>query len=99
MIYGTRSNSHTAGLGVRVVGTVTVDPPHVGVVVAVPGPEAKYISGSYAGQGIESAGMQGLSTCDSIGTEASQPVRLEDEEPPAADVLKVCQFARLGDSL
>ena len=27
----------TAGLGVRVVGTVTVDPSHVGVIVAVPG--------------------------------------------------------------
>jgi hypothetical protein len=31
------SASHAAGLGVRVVGTVTVDPSHVGVVVAVPG--------------------------------------------------------------
>jgi hypothetical protein len=29
--------SQTAGLGVRVVGTVTVDPSHVGVIVAVPG--------------------------------------------------------------
>jgi hypothetical protein len=29
--------SRTAGLGVRVVGTVTVDPSHVGVIVAVPG--------------------------------------------------------------
>ena len=31
------SASHAASLGVRVVGTVTVDPSHVGVVVAVPG--------------------------------------------------------------
>jgi hypothetical protein len=31
------SASHTASLGVRVVGTVAVDPSHVGVVVAVPG--------------------------------------------------------------
>ncbi|HYV77575.1 MAG TPA: hypothetical protein VE979_05570, partial [Streptosporangiaceae bacterium] len=31
------SASHTAGLGVRVVGTVPVDPSHVGVIVAVPG--------------------------------------------------------------
>src|SRR5262249_25647220 len=31
------SASHTASLGGRVVGTVTVDPSHVGVVVAVPG--------------------------------------------------------------
>src|SRR5690349_22128253 len=31
------SASHAAGLGVRVVGTVPVDPWHVGVVVAVPG--------------------------------------------------------------
>jgi hypothetical protein len=31
------SASHAAGLGVRVVGTVPVDPSHVGVVVAVPG--------------------------------------------------------------
>src|SRR5690242_9138381 len=31
------SASHTAALGVRVVGTLTVDPSHVGVVVAVPG--------------------------------------------------------------
>src|SRR5256886_2614682 len=31
------SASRTASLGVRVVGTVTVDPSHVGVVVAVPG--------------------------------------------------------------
>src|SRR6476646_4718734 len=29
--------SHTAALGVRVVGTLTVDPAHVGVVVSVPG--------------------------------------------------------------
>ena len=29
--------SQTVGLGVRVVGTVTVDPSHVGVIVAVPG--------------------------------------------------------------
>ena len=29
--------SRTPGLGVRVVGTVTVDPSHVGVIVAVPG--------------------------------------------------------------
>ena len=29
--------SQTAGLGVRVIGTVTVDPSHVGVIVAVPG--------------------------------------------------------------
>ena len=31
------TTSQTAGLGVRVVGTVTVDPSHVGVIVAVPG--------------------------------------------------------------
>jgi hypothetical protein len=31
------SASHAAGLGVRVVGTVPVDPSHVGVIVAVPG--------------------------------------------------------------
>jgi hypothetical protein len=31
------SASHTAALGVRVVGTLTVDPSHVGVVVSVPG--------------------------------------------------------------
>jgi hypothetical protein len=31
------STSHTRGLGVRVVGTVAVDPSHVGVIVAVPG--------------------------------------------------------------
>ena len=31
------SASHTAALGVRVVGTLTVDPAHVGVVVSVPG--------------------------------------------------------------
>jgi hypothetical protein len=31
------SASHSAGLGVRVVGTVTVDPSHMGVIVAVPG--------------------------------------------------------------
>ena len=31
------SASHTAALGVRVVGTVPVDPSHVGVIVAVPG--------------------------------------------------------------
>ena len=31
------SAGHTVNLGVRVVGTVTVDPSHVGVVVAVPG--------------------------------------------------------------
>ena len=31
------TSSQTAGLGVRVVGTVTVDPSHVGVIVAVPG--------------------------------------------------------------
>jgi hypothetical protein len=31
------SARHAAGLGVRVVGTVPVDPSHVGVVVAVPG--------------------------------------------------------------
>jgi hypothetical protein len=31
------SASQTAGLGVRVVGTVAVDPSHVGVIVAVPG--------------------------------------------------------------
>jgi hypothetical protein len=31
------SASHSAGLGVRVVGTVPVDPSHVGVIVAVPG--------------------------------------------------------------
>ena len=30
------TTSRTAGLGVRVVGTVTVDPSHVGVIVAVP---------------------------------------------------------------
>ena len=31
------STSHTPGLGVRVVGTIAVDPSHVGVIVAVPG--------------------------------------------------------------
>jgi len=31
------ATSQAAGLGVRVVGTVTVDPSHVGVIVAVPG--------------------------------------------------------------
>ena len=31
------ATSRTAGLGVRVVGTVTVDPSHVGVIVSVPG--------------------------------------------------------------
>ena len=31
------STSHSHGLGVRVVGTVAVDPSHVGVIVAVPG--------------------------------------------------------------
>jgi hypothetical protein len=31
------STSHSRGLGVRVVGTVVVDPSHVGVIVAVPG--------------------------------------------------------------
>ena len=31
------STSRAAGLGVRVVGTVTVDPSHVGVIVSVPG--------------------------------------------------------------
>jgi len=31
------STSHSRGLGVRVVGTVAVDPSHVGVIVAVPG--------------------------------------------------------------
>src|SRR5512133_760678 len=31
------ATSQTAGLGVRVVGTVTVDPSHAGVIVAVPG--------------------------------------------------------------
>ena len=31
------TTSQTVGLGVRVVGTVTVDPSHVGVIVAVPG--------------------------------------------------------------
>src|SRR4249919_2469402 len=30
------TTSRTAGLGVRVVGTVAVDPSHVGVIVAVP---------------------------------------------------------------
>ena len=31
------STIHTPGLGVRVVGTIAVDPSHVGVIVAVPG--------------------------------------------------------------